>query len=93
MWLRETKFFLYQPEEIGTSEKGARGSRIGITPLQKATSGNQEAEMRFLALRKALYTSSQLVQAKTGKARLNSGELYGSKVDMHLVIFLAAFGP
>ena len=41
----------YQPEEIG--EKGARRSRTRITPLQKATSGNQEAEKRFLALRKA----------------------------------------
>ena len=29
----------YQPEEIGTSENGSRGSRMGITPLQKATSG------------------------------------------------------
>ena len=29
----------YQPEEIGTSENGARGSRTAITPLQKATSG------------------------------------------------------
>ena len=27
----------YQPEEIGTSENGARGSRTAITPLQKAT--------------------------------------------------------
>ena len=43
----------YQPEEIGTSENGARGSRTGITPLQKATSGKKETEKRFLALSKA----------------------------------------
>ena len=36
--------FGYQPKEIGTSEKGAQGSRTGITPLQKATSGKQEIE-------------------------------------------------
>ena len=43
----------YQPEKIGTSENGARGSRTGIIPLQKATSGKQETKKRFIALRKA----------------------------------------
>ena len=43
----------YQPEEIGTSENGARGSRTAITPLLKDTSGRWETEKRFLALRKA----------------------------------------
>ena len=38
----------YQPEEIGTSENGARGSRTAITPLQKAISG------RYIGDRKAV---------------------------------------
>ena len=66
----------YEPEEIGTSERVHEGSRTGITPLQKATSGKRETEKQFLA-------HSLLVQAKTDKTTcqgLTRGNLYGSQI-------------
>ena len=80
----------YQAEKIGTSEMGARGVSDGdhtTTEGYKQKKGGRK--MVPSTYRKAYYTSSLLVQAKTGKKRLNYMVL---KFDTHLVIF-AALGP